>query len=111
MDSFREALNLAEQFAAAGRTWVELDDDGNVVNRGGRNDEADGTIAAFPEAVKARRASVGRSAKSGTTKKAAKADAGPGAAKASAVTKKVAAPSGPEDSTARGTRATPSSTG
>lgn len=35
MDARREALNLAEQFAAAGRTWVELDDDGKVVKRGG----------------------------------------------------------------------------
>lgn len=35
MDSFREALNLADQFAAAGRTWVELDDDGNVASSRG----------------------------------------------------------------------------
>jgi hypothetical protein len=34
MDGLREALNLAAQFAAAGRTWVELDDDGNIVERG-----------------------------------------------------------------------------
>lgn len=34
MDARREALNLAEQFAAASRIWVELDDDGNVVERG-----------------------------------------------------------------------------
>lgn len=34
MDARREALNLAQQFAAAGRTWVELDDDGAVVERG-----------------------------------------------------------------------------
>jgi len=33
MDSRREALNLAEQFAASGRTWVELDDNGVVVER------------------------------------------------------------------------------
>lgn len=33
MDARREALNLAAQFAAEGRTWVELDDDGNVVER------------------------------------------------------------------------------
>lgn len=31
----RESLNLATEFAAAGRTWVELDDDGNVVTRNG----------------------------------------------------------------------------
>jgi ParD-like antitoxin of type II ParDE toxin-antitoxin system len=33
MDSLREALNLADEFAAAGRVWVELDDDGKVVER------------------------------------------------------------------------------
>lgn len=33
MDTLREALNLAEQFAAAGRSWVELDDAGKVVER------------------------------------------------------------------------------
>jgi len=34
MDTLREALDLAQQFGAAGRTWVELDDDGTVVERG-----------------------------------------------------------------------------
>jgi hypothetical protein len=34
MDTLRETLNLAEAFSAAGRTWVELDDDGSVVGRG-----------------------------------------------------------------------------
>jgi hypothetical protein len=34
MEIRREALNFAEQFARAGRTWVELDDDGNIVERG-----------------------------------------------------------------------------
>ena len=29
----RERLDLAAEFGAAGRTWVELDDDGNVVTR------------------------------------------------------------------------------
>jgi hypothetical protein len=33
MDAMRASLNLAEQFADAGRTWVELDDNGNVVPR------------------------------------------------------------------------------
>ncbi len=31
----RERLNLASVFAAEGRSWVELDDDGNVVTRNG----------------------------------------------------------------------------
>lgn len=34
MDTRLEAVNLAEQFAATGRTWVELDDDGVVVEGG-----------------------------------------------------------------------------
>ena len=34
MDAMRASLDLAHEFAAAGRTWVELDDDGNVVERG-----------------------------------------------------------------------------
>ncbi len=35
MDALGKALDLAREFAAAGRTWVELDDDGAVVHRGG----------------------------------------------------------------------------
>ena len=31
----RERLDLAAESAAAGRTWVELDDDGSVVTRNG----------------------------------------------------------------------------
>jgi len=34
MDSLRDSLNLAKEFAATGRTWVELDDEGAVVERG-----------------------------------------------------------------------------
>ncbi len=34
MNTRRDALNLAEQFATAGRTWVEIDDDGTVVQGG-----------------------------------------------------------------------------
>jgi len=34
MNSLRGSLNLAEQFAAVGRTWVELDDEGNIVEQG-----------------------------------------------------------------------------
>lgn len=33
MDEKREALDLARSFAASGRPWVELDDDGEVVER------------------------------------------------------------------------------
>jgi hypothetical protein len=34
IDTLRGALNLADQFAATGRTWAELDDDGAVIERG-----------------------------------------------------------------------------
>jgi len=34
MDAARASLNLAREFASAGRTWVELDDDGTVVEVG-----------------------------------------------------------------------------
>lgn len=34
IDELRDSLNFATQFAAAGRTWVELDDSGKVVERG-----------------------------------------------------------------------------
>lgn len=33
MDARREALDLAREFSAHGRTYVELDDDGRVVRR------------------------------------------------------------------------------
>lgn len=33
MDQRRATLNFAERFATEGRTYVELDDDGNVVGR------------------------------------------------------------------------------
>lgn len=35
IDQFRNALDLAEEFSAAGRGWVELDDSGAVVDGGG----------------------------------------------------------------------------
>lgn len=40
MDTRREALNFAEQFGAAGRSWVELDDDGALVETAGRSGPA-----------------------------------------------------------------------
>jgi hypothetical protein len=36
MDEARDQLDLAGDFARAGRTWVELDDKGRVVERSGR---------------------------------------------------------------------------
>ena len=40
MDVTRQSLNLAEEFAATGRTWVELDDKGHVVERRPRSRSA-----------------------------------------------------------------------
>jgi len=34
IDALRDELNLADQFTAAGRSWVELNDDGLVVEQG-----------------------------------------------------------------------------
>jgi hypothetical protein len=33
MDELRKELDLAQEFAAAGRTWVELEADGSIVER------------------------------------------------------------------------------
>jgi hypothetical protein len=46
MDTLREALNLAEEFSAGGRKWVELDDDGTVVERVKASGRRSGTRAA-----------------------------------------------------------------
>ena len=35
MDALRGGLDLAESFQRAGQSWVELDDEGNVAERGG----------------------------------------------------------------------------
>jgi hypothetical protein len=63
MDDARVELDLAKEFTGTGRTWVELDDKGRVVERGGRA----GTRAANkPAAAK----------KSVTTAKVTKAKSG-----------------------------------
>ncbi|GAC1377715.1 MAG: hypothetical protein NVSMB4_07230 [Acidimicrobiales bacterium] len=48
IDKARDELQLAEQFAAEGRTWVELDDDGEVVERGGRAMSDRPNVGALP---------------------------------------------------------------
>ena len=35
----RAALDMPKELAAQGRSWVELDDDGEVVERGGKHEE------------------------------------------------------------------------
>jgi hypothetical protein len=80
MEEARAALDLAEDFAGAGRTWVELDDKGRVVERGGRAE----TRAAKKAAAR----------KPGTRKPVAEkaaATRGPAAAKNAAAKKKAAA--------------------
>lgn len=68
MDDRREALDLAEQFAAEGRTWVELDDGGAVVQRGGAI--ADSTAALEPDRAAGPRTAA-RSARPGKGSRAA----------------------------------------
>jgi hypothetical protein len=46
MDSLRDSLNFAKEFAATGRTWAELDDEGAVVERGSVTGE--GAVPAWP---------------------------------------------------------------
>lgn len=43
MDTLREALNLSKQLAASGRAWVELDDEGGIVERGDVTGDSIGT--------------------------------------------------------------------
>ena len=51
MDSLRETLDLAQELAGAGRPWVELDDNGAIVERGRAARENAGTDAVTPETV------------------------------------------------------------
>jgi hypothetical protein len=64
MDARREALDFTKSFVAAGRVWVELDDEGNVVERGRRRGQ---------RAVAAKKAaSIGKRAKSDTARTVAR---------------------------------------
>ena len=72
MDERREALDLAAQFASRGRTWVELDDNGGVVER----------KKARRRTAVAEEAHVDKAPKPGSTTKRAKVSSG---AKAKAV--------------------------
>ncbi len=60
MDTRRETLNFAERFAGAGRTWVELDDVGKVVERG--NITRDRAVVEDAHAAERHRAGSGRNA-------------------------------------------------
>jgi hypothetical protein len=65
MAVYREELDLPERFAAEGRTWVELDDDGRIIER-------DSTVVKSARAV-AKRAKPGKK----STKSAAPRAAAP----------------------------------
>lgn len=67
MDALRRELNFAQEFEATGRSWVELDDDGNVVAR----DAASGSGAAIAQVVDKEPLRTGRGASSRKTSKAA----------------------------------------
>jgi hypothetical protein len=77
MDRLREELNLAEEFAAAARGWVELDDAGRVVAgtrkpSRGRGSGARGKATANENKVGGRKVTAKRSAaKKATTRTAA----------------------------------------
>ena len=69
MDAMRASLDLAHEFAAAGRTWVELDDDGNVVERG-----ASTATQVAGKATKATKSSrSAKSSKSGSSRTSSRA--------------------------------------
>ncbi|MBI2709811.1 MAG: hypothetical protein HYX34_08955 [Actinobacteria bacterium] len=68
MDEARAELDLAEDFARAGRTWVELDERGRIVERSG---PAESRAAKKPAATKpavAKRPASGATAKTGKSK-------------------------------------------
>lgn len=77
MDELRASVDLAASFRDAGQTWVELDDAGNVVERGGAKGRARKVAAAKKPATKkaaikkrvAKKAAVTK--KTATAKKAA----------------------------------------
>ena len=70
MDAIRAALDLAQQFAAAGRTWVELDDDGSVVERGASTAAREATKVGRTTKVAGKAPKATRSTKSTKSTKA-----------------------------------------
>ena len=74
MDELRGALDLATSFQAAGRTWVELDDAGKVVERGalGRRRAPKPAARAVAKATKATKRPAATKAVQAAKKPAAK---------------------------------------
>jgi hypothetical protein len=79
MDALRRELNFAQKFEATGRSWVELDDDGNVVARDAARDDR----AAVAQVVEKE---PSRKRRGGTSQRSSKA-----AATGKRVTKKASA--------------------
>jgi ParD-like antitoxin of type II ParDE toxin-antitoxin system len=79
MDGLRETLNFAAQFGVEGRSWVELDDEGSVVERTGTRPDAAAARRVVRKAAKARKTGNAvrsgkpdTAGKGGTTRKAAR---------------------------------------
>lgn len=65
MDEARAELDFARDFARAGRTWVELDDRGRVVERGRPAEPRAAKKPAMKKSAAARKSAGGAEAKSG----------------------------------------------
>src|SRR4051812_45095142 len=63
MDDARQGLDLAAQLAASGRTWVELDDRGRVVQRGAPAEPAKAAKATVKKAPVKRTSSAAKPVK------------------------------------------------
>jgi hypothetical protein len=68
MDEARAELDLAKDFAPAGRTWVELDEKGCVVERGGRAETRAAKKPAAKKAAAPKKPASGAKAKTGKSR-------------------------------------------
>ena len=68
MDEARVALDLAKDFARAGRTWVELDEKGRVVERSGPAETRPAKKPAAKKPAVAKKPASGAKAKTGKSK-------------------------------------------
>ena len=68
MDDARAELDLAKDFARAGRTWVELDEKGRVVERGGPAESRAAKKPAARKSAAAKKAASGAKATTGKSR-------------------------------------------
>jgi hypothetical protein len=68
MDEARAELDLADDFASAGRTWVELDEKGRVVERDGRAKTRAAKKPAAKKSAAAKKPASGSKARTGKSK-------------------------------------------